>query len=94
MPQIIKNTNPEQYNMHTKITLVAVDHDCPRGKKPDDCPLRDWLKEQALFTDCIKNFDNIELRPTEPLFRLARTPYVNAINEINQICKNCMEKTK
>ena len=90
MPQII-HSGYKEYNMHTKFTIVAVDCECPKGMNEQNCPLRDWLKTQNYFK---VNASHTELRPTEPLFRLARAPYVHAIEQMNQICRKCQEKTK
>ena len=75
--------------MHTKYTLVAVDHDCPADTNETNCPLRDWLKTQTLF-----QINGTELKPVEPLFRLARAPYIMAIEHINQLCYKCKSKER
>lgn len=75
--------------MHTKFTIVTVDYECPMGTNEQNCPLRDWLKTQDVF-----HVNGTELKPTEPLFRLARAPYTYAIEHINQTCRKCQGKTK
>ena len=75
--------------MHTLLTTAVIDTECPETMTEQNCPLRSWLNTQKLF-----NVKNNELCPTEPLFRLARAPYVYAINKMNQICRDCINKQK
>ena len=76
--------------MHTTFTTKVVDRDCPKGKNEDNCPLREWLNNNQKVFEVAGE----ELVIAEPLFRLARTPYVLAIEQMNQICRHCSEKTR
>ena len=80
--------------MHTKFVTPLIDHDCPEGKNEKNCPLRKYLKgKPELFK--ISRQDKTMLIPTAELYRLARAEYVHAIEDMNYICRNCMEaKTK
>lgn len=76
--------------MHTTFITKVVDRDCPKGMNKTNCPLRKWLNDNQTLFDIKDN----ELVAIEPLFRLARRPYVQAIEHMNQICRHCSEKTR
>ena len=79
--------------MHTKFVTPLIDHECPKKINEKKCPLRKWLKKGDLF-----KFDETDknlLIPTAELYRLARAEYVQAIEHMNHICRDCLEsKTK
>ena len=77
--------------MHTTFAIKVINQDCPEGMDMHNCPLRKWLETDGrdLF---VVEFG--ELKPTQPSFMLARKPYTQAIEHMNQICRQCTEKQK
>ncbi len=85
--------------MHAHITTDIINHECPRNMQDKDCSLLKWLNDgQNLFSlkwELTPNGEKmLHLTPTRPLFMLARRDYVQAIEEMNQICAHCEAKTK
>ena len=74
--------------MHTTFTTYLINQECPKGMTEKNCPLRKYIKESGLFH--IGQKETL-LEPTKELYRLARAEYVNAIEEMNYICRNCVE---
>ena len=84
--------------MKAHITTDVINHECPRGVQDKDCALLKWLDNQNLFAlkwQLTRTGEKVlHLTPTQPLFRLARKDYTQAIEEMNQICNHCQAKTK
>ncbi len=76
--------------MHTKFVTPLIDHDCPDGKNEKNCALRKYLKEKPLLFKKSKK-DKTMLIPTTELYRLARAEYIHAIENMNSICRDCLE---
>jgi hypothetical protein len=72
--------------MHTVFTTYLIKQECPAGKTEKNCALRKYIKESDLFH--IGQNETL-LEPTKELYRLARAEYVSAIEEMNQICRQC-----
>jgi hypothetical protein len=76
--------------MHTKFVTTLIDHDCPDDKNEKNCALRKYLKEKPLLFKTSKQ-DKTLLTPTAEPYRLARAEYIQAIEKMNSICRDCLE---
>ncbi len=75
--------------MRTIFHTTLINQECPEDKTENNCPLRNWLKQQDLF---YVTQNNSFLEPTKEHYRLARAEYVHAIEHMNQLCLHCREK--
>lgn len=84
--------------MYAHITTDIINHECPRNVQDKDCALLKWLSDQDLFSlnwQMTRTGEKVlHLTPTQPLFKLPRRDYTQAIEEMNQICNHCKDKTK
>jgi len=75
--------------MYTKYFISVMDVECPEHMNKDNCPLQNWLNNQNLF-----RVTGILLYPTQPSYRLARKPYMDAIEHMNKLCRDCQNKIR
>ena len=76
--------------MYTKYFISVMDVECPEHMNKENCPLQDWLKNQNLF-----RVNGVILYPNWPLCSSAHKPYYrDAIEHMNQLCRDCQNKIR